>query len=103
MFKLLKGTSAPSIFAKGLNQYKQGNFSNAKQLISTAGTWMPDLENDDLFNAVSLLIEVKTGSDVDIFRCQEALASLNAAPCKDSGDFPIIRGDLEKVITEDEP
>lgn len=103
MFKFLKGISAPSIFAKGINQYKQGNFSNAKQLISTAGKWMPDLENDDLFKAVSLLIEVKMGSGVDISRCQDALASLNASPRKDSGDFSIIRLDLEKVITESEP
>lgn len=103
MFKFLKGITAPSIFAKGLNQYKQGNLGNAKQLISTAAKWMPDLENDDLFKAVSLLIDIKMGSGVDIAGCRDALASLNASPRKDSGDFSTIRVDLEKVITEGKP
>ena len=100
MFKKFKEVSAPAVFTKGLMRYKQGYLKDAKKLILKAGNWMPDLENDDFYQAILLLVESKLASQFDIQRFKDALESLKDSPYEDSADFAIVVSDLEQIIDE---
>ena len=98
MFKFIKQIAAPSVFAKGLAQYRLGNYEISKSLLLKAGSWMPSLAGDAFYNALLLLIDVKQGAAADEQRIQDVLASLAESPHKDSDDYQLVTSELEKSV-----
>ncbi len=100
MFKKFKEVSAPAIFTKGVMRYKQGYLEDAKKLLIKAGNWMPDLQSDDFYLTVLLLVEYRLTSQFDIQRFKDVLGSLKDSPYKDSSDYSIVVSHLEQIINE---
>lgn len=91
---------APSLFTKGVLQYKQGNYEESRKLIVKSGTWLPDLVDDDFYNAALLLVDSHLGKSFPRSRYREALAALTDSPYIETVDYMIIVDGLTHMADE---
>lgn len=98
LFRFIKQIAAPTIFSKGIAQYKQERYEIAKPLLLKAGDWMPTLQTNPLFQAMLLLCDDHHDQDNPTEKFKLTLASLKASPHKDTDDYILLISDMEKRI-----
>jgi hypothetical protein len=100
MFQSIMEIFGPSIFTKGLLNYKRGKFKEAQKLILKAGRWLPGLSKDNFYRTALLLVESNLNVAFSKSQYKEALESLADSPYMNTGDFGIIVEDLKRKINE---
>ncbi|MBN2415463.1 hypothetical protein JXO52_06460 [bacterium] len=95
--QLFQEMSAPSLFTRGCLQYKQGDIEESKRLIVKAGAWLPDLADDEFYQAALMLVETRLGKKLSSSRYREVYDSLIDSPYVDTVDYMIIVDGLSRM------
>lgn len=103
IFRFLKKITAPTLFSKGLDQYRQGQYGIARQLFNKAEQWMPTLASDSLYQAVTLLCDHHLNSDTNTHQAQILLNELIASSQQDTPQYAGVISDLKNIIDTELP
>lgn len=89
---------APSMFTKGVLQYRQGNYEEARTLIVKAGKWLPEFVEDSFYKAALLLVDSHLGKSFPRSEYEDALESLVDSPYVETVDYFIIVDALKEML-----
>lgn len=97
IFRFFKQIAAPNIFSKAVAQYKQGQYHIAKPLLVKSGQWMPSLEENPLYHALSVLCDHHLG-EIGVDRLKTSLEALQGSPHKETDDYVLVMADIENLL-----